>query len=47
MDIENLLNSYLEEEKVTEPKHIVPTISISKTLIKNGVGTIDNPYVVE
>ena len=38
---------YLEEEKVTEPKHIVPTISISKTLIKNGVGTIDNPYVVE
>lgn len=38
---------YLEEEKVTEEKHIVPTISISKTLIKNGTGTIDDPYTVE
>jgi len=38
---------FLEEEKVTEQKHIVPTISIDKTLIKNGAGTIDNPYTVE
>lgn len=38
---------YLEEEKVTEEKHIVPTISISKTLIKNGTGIIDDPYTVE
>ncbi len=37
----------LEEEKVTEVKHVVPTISIKRNLIKSGDGTIENPYVVE
>lgn len=37
----------LSEEKVTEPKHVVPTISISKDQVKGGDGTLENPYVVE
>lgn len=37
----------LEEEKVTEKKHVVPTIMISKNIIKSGDGTLENPYVVE
>ena len=37
----------IDEEKATEAKHIVPTISIDKTIIKNGQGTLDNPYTLE
>lgn len=37
----------LEESRVNELKSIVPVISINKNLIKSGLGTLDNPYVVE
>lgn len=36
----------LGEDKVTEKKHIVPTIAIDKKIIKSGDGTIDNPYIM-
>lgn len=37
----------IDEEKSTEKKHIVPTISIDKKLIKQGEGTLENPYTLE
>ena len=40
-------NGLLEEADVREEKHIVPSVSISKNSIKSGVGTLDNPYVLE
>jgi len=40
-------NGLLEEADVREEKHIVPSVSISKNSIKGGVGTLDNPYVLE
>jgi len=40
-------NGLLEEVDVTEVKHFVPVVSIQKTSIKSGNGTLDNPYVVE
>ena len=48
-DIEYSTNSrgLVEEVDVTEKKHIVPVISINANIIKNGDGTINNPYVVE
>lgn len=36
----------VEEVKVETPKNIVPVISINKNLIKGGLGTLDNPYIV-
>ena len=41
------INGMLEEVDITENKHIVPVISINSNLIKNGVGSLDSPYVVE
>ena len=40
-------NGLLEEADIREEKHIVPSISISKNVIKGGAGTLDNPYVLE
>lgn len=37
----------LEEAEVTEVKHIVPVIEISKNIVKKGKGTKDKPYIVE
>ena len=37
----------LEESEVTETKHIVPVIEISKNIIKRGNGTKEKPYTVE
>ena len=37
----------LEEAEVTEAKHIVPVIEISKNRVKKGKGTKDKPYIVE
>lgn len=38
---------FLEEDRVDSLRHIVPTIAINKSVITNGEGLIDNPYVVE
>ena len=38
---------FLLESDVREEKHIVPVISIDIGVLKNGSGTMDNPYVVE
>lgn len=40
-------NGLLEEEKVTEKKHIVPVVCISSDIIKSGTGSDGDPYVVE
>lgn len=37
----------LDDEKGTEKKKVVPVINIDKNLIKNGDGSINNPYVLE
>ena len=37
----------LEESDVREEKHIVPVVSIEKSSIKGGQGTLNDPYVVE
>ena len=37
----------LEEADVRDEKHIVPTICIAKSNLKNGKGTLEDPYVVE
>lgn len=42
-----LSNGLLEEAEVTDVKHIVPGVSISKSSIKKGSGRIDDPYVTE
>ncbi len=39
-------NGILEESDVREEKHIVPVVSISKSSIKGGQGTLNDPYVV-
>lgn len=36
----------LEEAEITEEKHIVPVISIDKNIIKDGKGTLTEPYTV-
>lgn len=43
----NYQNGLLEEVDVRELRPIIPTISISKELINNGKGTIDEPFIVE
>ena len=40
-------NGFVEEDEVTELKHIVPVISIDSKAIKNGSGTLNDPYVLE
>lgn len=40
-------NGFVEEKDVVEEKHIVPVISIDSSIIKNGDGSLNNPYVVE
>ncbi len=40
-------NGLLEEEKVTEKKHIVPTICIAKNSLKSGNGSISEPFILE
>ena len=47
MQYDRYKNGLLEESDVREEKHIVPTISIAKSSIKNGKGTADDPYTVE
>lgn len=37
----------IDEDSIDNERHVVPTISIDKTILKNGLGTIDNPYVME
>lgn len=38
-------NGLLGEAEAIEEKHIVPVISINKKSIKEGKGTLDNPYI--
>ena len=40
-------NGLLEEADVRDVKHIVPVMCINKNSIKNGDGSINNPYKVE
>lgn len=40
-------NGLLEEADVRDSKHIVPVVCIKKESIKNGEGSLDNPYKVE
>ena len=47
MEYDRFSSELLEESDVRDEKHIVPTISIAKSSIKNGKGTLDDPYVVE
>ena len=47
MEYDRYANGLLEESDVRDSKHIVPVISIAKNNIKNGKGTLDDPYVVE
>lgn len=37
----------LEEDEVTTKKHVVPTISIDKNILKQGTGSKEDPYRVE
>lgn len=37
----------LEEDKVTEPRKVIPTVCVDKNLIKAGEGNLENPYVME
>ena len=47
MQYTTINTGFLVEEDVRDEKHIVPVVSINKAIIKNGVGSIDNPFVVE
>ena len=47
MEYNRYANGLLEESDVRDVKHVVPVISVSKRSIKNGKGTLDDPYVVE
>lgn len=40
-------NGFLFESDVREEKHVVPVISIEANILKNGVGSLENPYVME
>ena len=39
-------NGLIAEEEITEEKHIIPVITINKNIIKDGKGTVDNPYIM-
>ena len=47
MEYNRYANGLLEESDVRDLKHVVPVVSIAKNSIKNGKGTLDDPYVVE
>ena len=47
MEYNTYSNGLLEEADVRDSKHIVPVVCIKKDSIKNGEGSIDNPYKVE
>ena len=47
MEYDRFKSGLLEESDVRDEKHVVPVISISKNSIKNGKGTLDDPYTVE
>lgn len=47
MQYDRFKTGLLEESDVRDEKHIVPTICIDKKAIKNGKGTVDDPYTVE
>lgn len=36
----------LEDDKVTEKRHVVPVVCINKNLVKAGTGSVENPFVV-
>ena len=40
-------NGILEEVMVNDQRLAIPVISINKALLKNGTGTLDNPYVID
>ena len=39
-------NGTLKSMNITTKNHVVPTININKSLINEGEGTIENPYVI-
>ena len=47
MEYNRYSNGLLEEADVRDVKHIVPVVCIKKDSIKNGEGSLDNPYKVE
>ena len=47
MEYNKYASGLLEEADVRDVKHIVPVVCINKNSIKNGEGTLDNPYKVE
>ena len=47
MEYNTYSNGLLEEADVRDVKHIVPVVCIKKDSIKNGEGSLDNPYKVE
>ena len=46
MEYVRLGNGELQEVDVREKKHIVPTITINKTALTVGSGTVNDPYMV-
>lgn len=46
MEYNRYSNGILEEADVRDEKHIVPSVCISKSVIKSGNGTLDNPYIL-
>ena len=36
----------LEDDKVTEQRHVVPVVCINKNLVKAGTGSVEDPFVV-
>lgn len=46
MEYVRLGNGELQEADVRDKKHIVPTISINKTVLTVGSGTVNDPYMV-
>ena len=47
MEYNRSSNGILGEVDVRELRHVVPTISIQKNMIKSGNGTLSEPYVLE
>lgn len=47
MEYNKYSNGLLEEADVRDVKHIVPVVCINKNSIKNGEGSLNNPYKVE
>ena len=47
MEYNRYASGLLEEADVRDTKHIVPVVCINKNSIKNGEGSLNNPYKVE